>query len=150
MADTPAKSLAGFIARYAPEVQRIAKAALRKMRARLPGACELVYENYNALAIGFGPTDETGDLILSITLYPRWVSLFFPAGATLDDPRKLLQGSGKKVRHIVLEDASTLDKPDVEALIAQAVAATRKAFTAGTRRRTIIKMVVAKTRPRRP
>ena len=70
--EDPEQRLAGFIAKYAPPIAKLAKAALAKMRARLPGACELVYDNYNALAIGFGPTDRTADLIFSITLYPRW------------------------------------------------------------------------------
>jgi hypothetical protein len=40
--------------------------ALAKMRARLPGAVELVYDNYNALAIGFGPTERTSEAVFSI------------------------------------------------------------------------------------
>lgn len=61
--------------------------------------------SYNALAIGFGPTERTSDVIFSIALYPRWVSLFFFHGVGLPDPQKLLKGSGKTVRHIVLESA---------------------------------------------
>ncbi len=56
---SPEKQLAGFIAKYTPEVQSVATAALAKMRARLPGAVELVYDNYNALAIALGPTERT-------------------------------------------------------------------------------------------
>ena len=52
------KRLAEFIAKYTPEVAVVAHAALANMRMRLPGALELVYDNYNALAIGFGPTEE--------------------------------------------------------------------------------------------
>ena len=42
-----------FLAKFTPEVEDTARQALKKMRARLPGAIELVYDNYNALAIGF-------------------------------------------------------------------------------------------------
>jgi len=52
------------------------------MRARLPGAVELVYDNHNALAIGFGPTERASDAVFSIALFPRWVSLFFLRGRT--------------------------------------------------------------------
>jgi hypothetical protein len=34
----------------------VAKGALALLRKRLPGAVELVYDNYNALAVGFGPS----------------------------------------------------------------------------------------------
>src|SRR5439155_3149680 len=82
------EELAAFLAKYTPE-----------MRERLPGAIELVYDNYNALVIGFGPTDRASDAIFSIALYPRWVRLFFLYGAKLRDPKKLLKGVGKIVRY---------------------------------------------------
>ena len=70
-------TLEGFIARYSPEVASLARAALDKMGKRLPSAVQLVYDNYNALAIGFGPTERASDAVFSIVLWPRWVSLFF-------------------------------------------------------------------------
>ena len=144
------KQLAAFIAKYTPEIGALAHAALAKMRARLPGAIELVYDNYNALAIGFGPTERASDAIFSIALYPRWVSLFFLHGASLPDPQKLLKGSGKRVRYIVLEDAATLDKPAVRALIAQALKGAAKPLDGASPGRIVIKSVLAKQRPRRP
>src|ERR1039458_9537409 len=70
----------------------------RKGGARLPGAVQLVYDNYNALVIGFGPSERASEASFSIVLYPRWVTLFFLQGAGLPDPRRLLKGSGKVVR----------------------------------------------------
>jgi hypothetical protein len=55
----------------------LAEAVLAKMRARLPGAIQLVYDNYNALAIGFGPTERTSDAVISIAVYARGVNLYF-------------------------------------------------------------------------
>src|SRR5271155_5198338 len=95
-----------FLAKFTLEVEGTARQALRKMRARLPGAIELVYDNYNALAIGFGPSERASDAIFSIALFPRWVSLFFLiSGTKLRDSECYLQGSGNRVRHIVLENA---------------------------------------------
>ena len=147
---TPVADLARFVARYSPEVGAIARAALRTMRARLPGAVELVYDNYNGLAIGFGPTERTSDLIFSITLYPRWVSLFFVHGAGLPDPEKRLEGSGTRIRHVVLENARTLDEPAVRALVDHAVARARTPIDATRRGRIVIKSVSSTQRPRRP
>src|SRR3981081_2754442 len=101
--DTPPETqLAGFLAKYTPEIAALAKDIRAKMRKRLPGAFELVYDNYNALAIGFGPSERTSDAIFSIALFPRWVSLCFLQGAGLLDPHKLLKGKGKQARHIVV------------------------------------------------
>ena len=92
------QQLEDFIARYAPEIAELAHAVLARMRKRLPGALQLVYDNYsyNALAIGFGPTERASEAIFSIALYPRWVSLFFLRGASLPDPEKPLKGSGSQ------------------------------------------------------
>jgi hypothetical protein len=150
MVQSPKQQLEGYIAKYSPEIAGLARAALAKMRARLPGALELVYDNYNALAIGFSPTERTSDAIFSLALWPRWVSLFFLQGAGLPDPDGLLQGSGKVARHIVLEDATDLDKPAVQDLIAGALESARTPLGNAGPGRIVIKSVSAKQRPRRP
>jgi hypothetical protein len=147
---SPQAQLDGFIARYAPGVGGIAHGALARMRARLPGAVQLVYDNYNALAIGFGPTERASDIVLSIALYPRWVSLFFARGTLLRDPEKLLRGAGKTFRHIVLKDASDLDARAVRALISEALRQAGQRMGDATTGRLVIKSVSAKQRPRRP
>ena len=147
---SPSRQLAGFLARYSPEIRRQARAALTTMRARLPGAAEFVYDNYNALVIGFGPTDRPSDAVFSIVLYPRWVSLCFLQGAALADTQRLLEGSGRIVRHIVLDEATTLDKPAVRALMAEAVADAEPPFTSTRRRRLTIRSISSRQRSRQP
>jgi len=147
---SPESQLAAFIARYTPEIAALAEEALARMRARLPGAVELVYDNYNALAIGFGPTERASDAIFSIALFPRWASLFFLQGANLPDPKKLLKGKGTKVRHVVLESAADLDKPAVRDLITCALQRAAKPMKSAGPGRLVIKSVSAKQRPRRP
>lgn len=149
MAD-PEKELGRFIARYSPEIRTVAREALAKVRKRLPRAVALVYDNYNALAIGFGPTERASDAILSIALYPRWVSLFFLKGVGLPDPAGVLKGSGRVVRHVVLADARDLDKPELRALMEAAVKRSEKPFDRGVSGRVIIKSISKKQRPRRP
>jgi hypothetical protein len=147
---SPERQVSAFLTEFTPEVARVARRARAKLRTLLPGMLELVYDNYNALAIGFGPTERASDAIMSIAVYPRWVSVFFLRGAQLADPQKLLRGSGRRVRHIVLEGPETLDRPGVKALIKAAAASLRGPSGKGVRRRTIIKSVSAKRRPRRP
>ena len=155
---SPAKQLASFIAKFSPDVARQTKAALKKMRVMLPGAVELVYDNFNALAIGFCPipgNERTSDAVFSIAVFPRRPSLVFIYGSRLRDPRKLLNGSGNQVRHIPLTDAKTLDLPGVRALMNQALknAGAKPIRTASTPRsnrgRIVIKSISAKQRPRR-
>jgi hypothetical protein len=147
---TPGKQLAGFLGKFDPEVAALARGALSKLRKRLPGAFELVYDNYNALAIAFSPTEASSAAILSIAVYPRWVSLFFAQGARLPDPRSILKGSGKQMRHIVLASPGDIQRPDVEALICEALKLGGHPIDVGGRGRLIVKSIAAKRRPRRP
>jgi hypothetical protein len=147
---SPSAQLSTFLSRYSPEVRSVARAALRTLRAGIPGSIQLVYDNYNALAIGFSPTDRASDAVLSIAVYPRWVSLFFLQATGLPDPGRLLKGSGKKVRHVVLASASAIDRPEIQALINAALSRAATPFIAEAPNRLAIKSVSAKQRPRRP
>ena len=116
-----ARYLATAINRYSPEVAAIAHAAMKKLRARYPGARVLVFERRGSLPIGFAPA-ERGAPVFSIVLYPRWVRFFFLEGIALDDPRERLEGTGNQVRSLRLDaGAAMLDDPYIKQLMAQAV-----------------------------
>jgi len=128
----------------------LAKAVLKKMRARLPGAVELVYDNYNALVVGFGPSERASEAVFSIALYPRWINLFFLYGATLPDPKKILKGSGKQVRSILIKEAAELDKPEVRAVMDAALESADPPIDPKAKRRMTIRAIAPKQRPRQP
>jgi len=147
---SPETQLNAFISRYAPELAEQGRAALAKMRALLPGAVEMVSDNYNALVVGFGATPRPSEFIASIALYPRWVTLFFADGAELPDPTDRLVGTGKTIRSIRLAGPETLDEPEVRALLDAAVARSAKPFDRMAPNQLVIRSVSAKQRPRRP
>jgi len=111
-----------MIARFTPEVAWLAHSILATMRERYPTAIELVYDNYNALAIGFGATERPSQAIFSVAIFPKWVSLFFLHAQGLPDPDKLLQGEGKVARHIRLLSPARLDELSVKKLMQEATA----------------------------
>jgi hypothetical protein len=147
---TPQRQLASFIDKFSPEVAATARDALRIMEKRLPGATRIVYDNYNALAIGFGPCERASDVVLSIAVFPRWVSLFFFQGVELSDPDRLLKGTGNRIRHIVLRDARDLDLPGIRALMKQALAIADPPIPARGKAPLVIRSVSARQRSRRP
>jgi hypothetical protein len=118
---TAKQQLEKFLSRYEAKVATTAGRALARMRKRLPGTIEIVYDNYNALAIGFGPSERASEAIFSIVLYPRYVSLFFLQGAKLPDPHKRPNGSGNVARHIKLENLDVLDEPEILELMDSAL-----------------------------
>ena len=152
VADTknPEAQLDCFLDAFTPEIAAFARVALAKMRKRLPHAIELVYDNYNALACGFGPTEKTSEAIFSIAVFPKNVSLLFLHGAALPDAKGLLQGEGNVVRYIRLEAEDTLERADVKAMMATASKMAEVPFDNKTEYKLVIKSVSAKQRPRRP
>jgi hypothetical protein len=140
--------LAAFIARFEPEHQRLIGAVRRELRRRLPGAYELVYDNYNFFVIGYGPTERPSESILSIAAGAEGVGLCFIHGAKLPDPGKVLLGSGNQTRFIRLGSARILARPEIARLIEAAVARSSVPLPGG-RGKLIIRSISAKQRPRR-
>ena len=103
-----------------PEIAKLTKAVLAKVRERLPGSVEMLYDKKNALVIGFCSAERASNVINSIAAYSKWINLYFFEGDTLPDPEGLLQGSGSMVRNIRVTDAAELDRPAVKALMAEA------------------------------
>ena len=147
---TPERQLDGFIEKFTPEIAAQARTALAWMTARLPGATIPVYDNYNALAIGFGPSGRVRDIVFSLAVYPRWVSLFLARGRELADPHGLLAGEGGVMRHIRLVPATLIEDPRVEALISAALARADPPIDPAAAGGIVIKSISATQRPRRP
>jgi len=147
---TAEQQLKTFIDKFTPETAALIRAARRKMRARLPTATELVYDNYNFFVIGYGPGERPSEAIFSIAAQARGVALCFLQGAGLPDPSGLLRGSGNLVRNLRLESAATLDRPEVVALMKAAVARAKAPLDPRAAHRLVIRSVSAKQRPRRP
>jgi hypothetical protein len=148
------QQLDSFLAKYSPEIAGFARRALNKMRRLVPGAIEMVYDNYNWLVIGFSPSERPSEAIFSIVLPPNAVTLCFLQGAGLPDPGGLLRGSGNVVRNIRLftsgvKDAKVLDDLAVLSLINVALNRAKVPMPARARRKVIIRAVSAKQRPRR-
>lgn len=146
---TPQQQLDGFIDKFTPDIAATIRRAVAMVSARLPGATILVYDNYNALAIGFGATDKVRSIVCSVAGYPRWVSLFLSNGPTLADPDGLLEGEGSTVRHIKLT-GDRMDSPAVAALIDAAAASVALPIDPVGEGRLVIKSISAKQRARRP
>ena len=145
---TAQEQLDGFIDKFTPEIAATIRRAVAMVSARLPGATILVYDNYNALAIGFGASDKVRSIVCSVAGYPRWVSLFLSNGPTLPDPERLLEGGGSSVRHVKLI-GDRIDSPAVAALIRAAAASVEQPIDPAGEVQLVIKSVSAKQRARR-
>jgi len=146
---TPEEQLASFIDKFDPAMAKLIRAARRKMRAKLPNATELVYDNYSFLAIGYGPTERPSEAIFSLAAQAKGLALCFLYGVGLPDPKGLLRGTGKQVRNLRLESAARLDEPAVAALMKLALARGKVPMDPKRKHQLIIRMISPKQRPRR-
>lgn len=143
------KQLKTFIDKFEPKHRTLIRAVRRALRKRLPAANELVYDNYNFFVIGYSPTERPSDAILSIAAGASGVGVCFIRGAKLRDPKKILSGSGNQTRFLRLASADVLARPEVEALLAAAIAQAKSPARPTERRKLIIRSISAKQRPRR-
>ena len=145
--------LASFFAKYEPGMAKLGKALRARLRDRLPGLFEIVYvyESQNALVISYSPTERGYEGLCSLALYPRCAKLCFGQGALLSksDPNKLLQGSGKTVRHVVLNAVADFDRAEIEVLMAAALKLAKLRLDASAKGSVIIRAEAQKQRARR-
>jgi hypothetical protein len=148
---SPAKQLAGLIAKFSPEIAREARSALTRLRPLVPaGAVRMVYDNWNGLVIGFGPTERASDAVVSLLVVADHVTLCFISDApSLPDPERLLKGSGSVVRHIRLTSARDLGRPAIRTLIKTAVGRSDVPFRRRGPSPLVIKSISPTQRPRR-
>lgn len=148
---SPARQLAAFIARYDPAIAREGRKALATLQRLVPGAVRLVYDNYNFLVVGFGPSGRASEAVISLAFAPKWLALcFLQNGPGLPDPHKLLRGSGTKVRNVRLASATDLDTPAVRALLREALRTAVVPIDPRRKGQLVIRSVSARQRPRRP
>jgi hypothetical protein len=89
-----------------------------------PGANELIYDNYNALAFGWSPTDKLGHTFCSIAVgrSSKNVHFGFYWGSQIADPDKILLGKGNQYRYILVKNREDFPKAYIKKLLKEAYA----------------------------
>ena len=116
---SPNAQLSAFLARFPPEIVALVKRCLPKLRSAVPCSHEIVYNYANSLVVTFGMSERGYEGIVSIAIHPDVVRLYF--SKDLPDPQGLLEGSGTKVRSVIIKAASDLDRADIRALFKAAI-----------------------------
>jgi hypothetical protein len=114
---------------YSPNVRDTALAARSLINGAMPDVKEMVDKSARVIGYGFGAGYT--DMICTIILSKTGVKLGLVGGAELPDPKRLLEGSGKRHRYVALAKASDVKKPGLESLLMAGVAAWKKRSKAG-------------------
>ena len=120
MAKEDDKDLLKFLEAFPPESREIALWLRDWVWELYPKCNELIYDNYNFLAFGWGPTDRMSDIFCNIAVGTRGVIFGFMWGVRLDDPKGLLRGGGNQFRSLRVPDVKKFPKADVKKLVKQA------------------------------
>lgn len=148
--ETPVSQLSGFIDKFESKNAALVRGALKVLRKRFPTAVELVYDNYNALAIGWSPNERASEVIVSLAVFARGATLYFTQGKKLPDPQGLLQGNGNQGRFLRLDNLELFSRPSTKAFLRAAEALGKTPLPKIRRGYIVIKSISVKQRPRRP
>ena len=120
MTHQPPPALIKFLKPYDREIQDLALKLRALVLEEMAPCYENIYDAYSAVAIGYGTSDRLRDGIFHIAVYSQHVNLGFNDGATLDDPKAILQGSGNQIRHIQIKTPDDIKRPEIRAYIRRA------------------------------
>ncbi len=112
--------LEGFIAPFTPSVREIIEQVRHRILESLPDAWECPYPKMNV--IRYGTSAKMCDLVFYIAPHVHYVNLGFMQGTTLPDPERLLEGTGKRLRHIKIRSLADIESPHLITLLHSAVA----------------------------
>jgi len=103
----------------AGELESVAKALRSLIKASVKGIEEYV----NPWKI---PSFDSNGPLCGFMVGKEHVTFVFMRGAALPDPEKLLEGTGKGVRHVKLRSVADVKRPGVKKLIAEAAKLNKK------------------------
>ena len=124
MAVNDTKDLKKFLSVFPDKVQETAL-WLRQFAWELyPDCNELIYDNYNAVAIGWSPTDRVGHTFCSVAVGRTSHNIHFGFywGSQITDPDKILLGTGNQYRYLLVTDTKVFPKAYIKKLLKQAYA----------------------------
>ena len=89
-----------------------------------PKTNELIYDNYNALAFGWSPTERVGHTFCSIAVgrTSKNIHFGFYWGSEIADPEKKLIGNGNQYRYLLVKNKKDFPKLYIKKLVKEAYA----------------------------
>jgi len=85
-----------------------------------PNSNELLYHTH-ALTTVFSVSEILSDAFCMLPIYTNHLNLGFNKGTLINDPYKLLTGTGKLIRHIPIDTPADYRNKNVKALIKAAI-----------------------------
>jgi hypothetical protein len=122
MAINNTKDLKRFLSVFPLQLQETALWLREFVWKLYPHCNELIYDNYNALAFGWSPTDKVGHTFCSIAIGRTSHNLHFGFywGSEISDSDKILLGKGNQYRYILVKSKNEFPKTYIKKLLKEA------------------------------
>ncbi|HWB25818.1 MAG TPA: hypothetical protein VG738_10075 [Chitinophagaceae bacterium] len=122
MAKTDTKDLLKFLKAFPRETQEMVLWLRDFAWDVCPGTNEIIYDNYNALAIGWSVSEKLSHTICSIAAYRAGTNVHFGFywGSQIHDPQKMMLGGGNQYRYFLVKDKETFPKAYITKLVHEA------------------------------
>jgi hypothetical protein len=121
MAKTDTTDLLTFLLPFDTHIVELALWLREFVWDHYPQCNELIYDNYNAVAVGWSPTEKMGDIFCSFAVYGnKDVHFGFYWGSKIADPEKMLLGKGNQYRYIKLNAPSDFPLEYITKLVSDA------------------------------
>jgi hypothetical protein len=119
MSKEQTKDLLKFLKPFSDEIQETVLCLRDSVWDMYPQANELIYDNYNALAVGWSPTDKVGHTFCSIAIGRTSENIHFGFywGSEIADPKSILLGEGNQYRYVLVKSLETFPKTYIKKLI---------------------------------
>ena len=119
MSDTE-QQIATFLDSFNSEIASLAQQLREYLRKETKPTTELVGDSTISLNIGYGFTEKAWDCYCAIIVYSKHINISFPSGTSLSDSEGLLQGTGKKIRHIKIRTLKEAKDAGIKRLLLDA------------------------------
>jgi hypothetical protein len=110
-----------LLAEHSSELQAIERALRAAIRSEFPDAIEQV--DFGNKVIAFGRSMKIRGLLFGIIAHKQHVNLQLADGADLPDPTGIVEGTGKRIRHVKIRSVQMASAPPIVALIRAQLAA---------------------------
>lgn len=117
----PHKDLIKFLKSYDPSIQKLTLDLRQFLLELVPNTNELIWDNYNAVAIAYSKSEKLKDAFCHIAVYAKHVNFGFNRGAELTKRELKLHGSGKLIRHLKILSNKDFQLADLKKMIYEAV-----------------------------
>jgi hypothetical protein len=124
MSKDQTKDLIKFLKPFGKEINELVLWLREFVWDLYPTSNELIYDNYNALAFGWSPTDRVGHTFCSIAIgrTSKNIHFGFYWGSEIADPEKKLIGEGNQYRYLLVENKAGFPKTYIKKLLKEAYA----------------------------